>query len=354
MSTVPRFAPGRGLAARTALVVGIALLAALLAAFFWFVSHGLLVMFSAAVLAVVLEGLSGWVKSYSKLPRALALTVTVATIAVGLAAVLWIGGMRVSNQGPALRANLEQSVTHLESRLKQMGVNPSALGAPSGSEGLIHGALTHLLASRASISETVNFAADVLIIVVAGIYFAAQPTVYLETVVKLFPLERRDRLREVFRAVANALRRWVAGRLAAMLAVGIITTVGMLLLNVRLALLLGLMAGALTFIPYLGSIVSLIPAVLIALLNGPATALYVALLYLGAHITEGYVLTPIIQEEVVHLAPGWLIMAQLFGYLLAGVFGMAMATPVAVVVTIVVQMLYIQDVLGDHVRLLGN
>ncbi|HKJ09610.1 MAG TPA: AI-2E family transporter [Gammaproteobacteria bacterium] len=354
MSTVHRFAPGRGLAARTALVVGIALLATLLTAFFWFVSHGLLVMFSAAVLAVVLEGLSGWVRRYSKLPRALALTVTIATIAVGLAAVLWIGGMRISNQGPALRANLEQSVHHLESRLKKMGVNPSALGAPSGSGGLIHGALTHLLASRASISETVNFAADVLIIVVAGIYFAAQPTVYLETVVKLFPLERRDRLREVFRAVANALRRWVAGRLAAMLAVGIITTVGMLLLNVRLALLLGLMAGGLTFIPYLGSIVSLIPAVLIALLNGPATALYVALLYLGAHITEGYVLTPIIQEEVVHLAPGWLIMAQLFGYLLAGVFGMAMATPVAVVVTIVVQMLYIQDVLGDHVRLLGN
>ncbi len=148
-------------------------------------------------------------------------------------------------------------------------------------------------------------------------------------------------------------RAWAAGTARAKV-VGAITIMGMLLLNVRLALLLGFMAGALTFIPYLGSILSLIPAVLIALLNGPATALYVAVLYLGAHITEGYILTPLIQGEVVHLAPGWLIMAQLFGYLLAGVFGMATATPVAVVLTIVVQMLYLQDVLGDHVRLLGN
>lgn len=354
MSGVQEASPRRGLAARTALVLGIVMVTALVTAFFWFVSHGLLVMFSAAVLAVVLDGLSGWVGRYTRLPHGLALTATVAAIAVGLVAVLWVGGMRVSNQGPALRSNLQQSIGHLENRLKTMGVNPNALGGSAGSGGLMEGAVTHLLTSRASISETVDFAADLLIIVVAGIYFAAQPTVYLETAIKLFPRARRDRLREVFRAVANALRRWVAGRLAAMLAVGAITTIGMLLLNVRLALLLGFIAGALTFIPYLGSIVSLIPAVLIALLNGPATALYVTVLYVGAHITEGYILTPLIQEEVVHLAPGWLIMAQLFGYLLAGVFGMAMATPVAVVLTIVVQMLYVQDVLGDHVRLLGN
>jgi len=347
-------APPGALAARTALVLGMVLLGALLGAFVWYVSHGLLVMFSAAVLAVVLDGLTTMVCRYTRLPRRLALVLTVLAITGALGAVLWTGGVRVANQGPELRQNLEQSVGHLQAHLHAMGVSPRVLGESGASGGLIQGALARVLTSRASISETMRFATDLLVIVVAGIYFAANPRLYTETVIKLVPMGRRARLREVQAAVGVALRRWVAGRFAAMFAVGAMTTVGMLLLNVRLALLLGFIAGMLTFIPYLGTVISLIPAVLIGLLNGPATALYVALLYFGAHLLEGYVLTPLIQEEAVHLAPSWLIMAQVFGLLLAGIFGMAMATPVAVVITIVVQMLYVQDVLGDRVRLLGR
>lgn len=345
--------PAKGLAARTAPALGLVVLAALLVAFFWYVSHGVLVMFAAVVFAVVLDGLTGLLRHYARLPRGLALALTIVVIGAGVGALFWTSGVRVANQGPELRQSLEQSIGQLRDLLHQMGVNPQVLGS-STEGGLVQGAITYLLTSQASISETVSFATDLLVIVVAGIYFAVSPRFYTETVMKLFPLARRNRLREVQAALANALRRWVAGRFTAMLAVGVMTTIGLLLLDVRLALLLGFIAGALTFIPYLGTVISLIPATLIGLLNGPATALYVMVLYLGAHLVEGYLLTPLIQEEAVHIPPSWLIMAQLFGLLLAGVFGMAMATPVAVVVTIAVQMLYVQDVLGDHVRLLGK
>lgn len=340
-------------AARAVPVLGIGVLAALLAAFFWFASHGVLVIFTAAVLAVVLDGLTRLVRRYTRLPRALALALTVTCIGVGLAALLWTAGVRMARQAPALRDSLEQSVMQLESGMAQAGIRPDIFGGSTPST-LMQRAAERLLTSQASVSETIRLASDLMIIVVAGVYFAIHPRWYTETLVKLFPIPRRDRLRDVLGALGNALRRWMAGRIVAMLAVGILTTVGMLLLDVRLALLLGFIAAALTFIPYLGAIISLIPAVLVALLTGPATALYVALLFFGAHLLEGYVLTPLIQEETVHLAPGWLIVAQAFGFLLAGVFGMAMATPVAVVVTILVQTLYVQDVLGDRVRLLGN
>jgi predicted PurR-regulated permease PerM len=214
----------------------------------------------------------------------------------------------------------------LESGMAQAGIRPDIFGGSTPST-LMQQAAERLLTSQASVSETIRLASDLMIIVVAGVYFAIHPRWYTETLVKLFPIPRRDRLRDVLGALG---------------------------LDVRLALLLGFIAAALTFIPYLGAIISLIPAVLVALLTGPATALYVALLFFGAHLLEGYVPTPLIQEETVHLAPGWLIVALAFGFLLAGVFGMAMATPVAVVVTILVQTLYVQDVLGDRVRLLGN
>lgn len=335
-------------------MLGLALLTALLAGLFWFTGHGILVVFSAAVVAVVLDGLAGLVCRYTRLPRALALTLTVIAITLGLAALFWTAGTRMAAQAPALRSSLQQSVGELENRLRDAGVNLRILTGPEGSGGLVQGAVTRLLASEAPVAATLRFVGDLVVIVVAGIYFAVRPSIYTETLIKLFPIGRRDRLREVMRELANALRRWMAGRLVAMLAVGIMTTVGMLLLNVRLALSLGFIAGALTFIPYLGVIISLIPALLIALLTGTAVALYVVLLFFGAHLLEGYLLTPLIQKEAVHMAPGWLIVAQVFGFLLAGVFGMAMATPAAVVVTIVVQMLYVQDVLGDHVRVLGD
>ena len=139
-----------------------------------------------------------------------------------------------------------------------------------------------------------------------------------------------------------------------MLSVGLLTGIGLTLLQVKLAALLAVIACLLTFIPYLGTLISLFPAVLLGFLNSPMTVVYVILLYLGAHTLEGYVLSPLIQARTVHLAPGWLILSQLLGGLAAGIFGILIAAPLLVALTIIVQMLYVEDVLGDTVRILGE
>jgi len=345
---------GRGLSARLWLLLGVGLLAILVAASFWHVGHGLLVVFSAILFAVVLDGLTGLICRYTRLSRGVALALSIAVIVVALGALFWSSGVRAANQAPALRRALQEAMGQLGHLLHRLGVSPEVLSAQAAGKGMIQSAITGLLTSQASITQTVSFAGDQMVILVAGIYFAVNPEVYTETVIKLFPPARRARLREVRAVLANALHRWVAGRFAAMLAVGVVVTVGLLLLNVRLALILGFIAGAFTFLPYLGTVISVVPAALIGLLNGAPTALYVIILFFGAHLLEGYVLTPLIQQETVHLPPSWLIVAQLFGLLLAGILGMALATPLVVVITILVQMLYVQDVLGDDVRVLGG
>lgn len=345
---------GRTPATRMGLFLGLALSAILATVALWYGGHGLLVAFSAILLATVLDGLTGFICRHTRLHRGLALTLSILVIAGALGALFWSSGVRAANQAPALRNSLEQAMGQLEALLRRWGVSPEVLNHATAGGGLIQSAVTGLLTSQTSITQTMHVTTDLIVIVVAGIYFAVTPEVYSETVIKLFPHARRERLREVRSVLANAVRRWMAGRLVAMFAVGAMVTVGLLLLHVRLALLLGFIAGVFTFLPYLGTIISLMPAALIGLLNGPPTALYVILLFFGAHLMEGYVLTPLIQRETVHLPPSWLIIAQMFGLLLAGIFGMAMATPLVVVITIAVQMLYVQDVLGDEVRLLGR
>ncbi|MEJ2387614.1 MAG: AI-2E family transporter [Chromatiaceae bacterium] len=341
-------------AKRAGVAVGIGALAFLLLLFLRSVGQGLMVLFTAIVFAVVLDGITRRVSRFTRLPHRLALAFSLFTLALPLAAVSWVGGAGVARQAPELRQNLQQAVRQIQGQLTRLHLIPSRATPGSSTQDLIARGAHYILRSRSSIADLAQSAVELFVVLVTGIYFAASPTLYITTVVKLVPKHRRPRIRQVLDSVGKALRRWMVGRFAAMLAVGLITGIGMWLLNVRLAVVLGFIAGVLTFVPYLGTIISLIPAVLSALLTSPMTAVYVTLLFAFAHFFEGYILTPLVIEEAVRLPPGWLITAQVFGALLGGMFGVLIATPVALVGAILVQTLYVEDMLGDQVHILGE
>jgi predicted PurR-regulated permease PerM len=108
------------------------------------------------------------------------------------------------------------------------------------------------------------------------------------------------------------------------------------------------MAGLLNFIPNVGPTLALGPPLLFGLQQSPMTAVYVFCLYLGLQFVETYVITPLIEQHQVNLPPGVTIPVQVLFGLVAGVFGVAMATPLAVVVMVLVREYYVKDVLGDH------
>lgn len=341
-------------AQRCAIVAGISILALAAAAFLWEVSQGVLVIFSAILLAVMLNGLSEMLTRHVHMHRRWALAVTITLLGLLIIGVFMLGGSRILSEAPQLRHGLTQSLGQIRHKLQSMGVNPKAMGLSGGGINSIPSGAALFEHVNGYISTSIELATDTLVILVAGIYFAASPRLYIHTATLLCPPSKRARVHDIAHEVGNGLWRWLLGRCASMLAVGVMAIVGLSALGVHLAVLLGFIAGALTFIPYLGTIISLMPAVLMGLLQSPMTAVYVLLLFLGAHLLEGYILTPLIQEKTVHLAPAWLIVAQLLGGLAAGIFGIVIAAPVMVVVTIMVQMLYIEDVLGDNVRLLGE
>lgn len=190
---------------------------------------------------------------------------------------------------------------------------------------------------------------NALIIAFVGVYLAAQPFLYIDGIVTLVPKAKRARARQVLDEIGRTLSRWLFGKLCAMIVVGVATAAGLGMLGVPLALILGIIAGLLDFIPYLGPLMAAVPGVLIALTISPELAMYTVALFVCIQTAEGYLLTPLIAKKAVSLPPAITIAAQVLLGTLFGLTGVALATPLAALLAVLVSMLYVQDVLGDDV-----
>jgi predicted PurR-regulated permease PerM len=196
--------------------------------------------------------------------------------------------------------------------------------------------------------------ASVVIVAFVGIYLAVRPASYINGLVRLFPADKRPRTREIMHEIGHVLAQWLLGKMISMVIIGCLTALGLALLDVPLAMVLGILAGLLDFIPYIGPIMAGLPAVLIAFSESPTLALYVLLLFVGLQTTEAYLLSPLIERRTVSLPPAITIMMQTLLGTFFGLAGIALATPLTAVLAVLVTMLYVQDVLGDPVKIPGE
>ncbi|MFN2397953.1 MAG: AI-2E family transporter [Gemmatimonadaceae bacterium] len=199
------------------------------------------------------------------------------------------------------------------------------------------------------LSSTLTVFAGLLLITFLAIYIAAEPHVYHRGLMHLFPHRGRSRAGEVFTAIAAVLRRWLVTQLIAMLVIGVVTTVGLLILDVKAAYALGLIAGLMEFIPTVGPILSAIPAIAMGFLDSPEKALYVTLLYVGVQFLENHILIPMLMKGGVDLPPAMTIVSQAVMALVFGFLGLMVAVPMLAAIMVPMKMLYVQDVVGDAV-----
>lgn len=314
----------------------------------------LLTVFAGILLAVFLSGLTSQPQEHLSLPRPVALSMVLVALS-GLLVGLWmLVGPDISEQVTALAALLPDAAERLGTRLRSAAgryewageyLSPSELIPPVSS---VLGGVTNVFRG------TLDLVVNAFIILFIGIYGAAAPQHYVDSVVLLVPSTRRARARDVIHAIARALRWWVAGRFVMMTIVGVLTALGLGIAGIPSPMALGLVAALFSFIPYLGPVLSVVPAVLVASTLSLTKVLYVLLVYGTVQILESYLITPLVQERAVHILPAAIITAQFIGGVVAGAAGVLLATPVAVVVIVLVQTLYVEDVLGDEVALLGE
>jgi predicted PurR-regulated permease PerM len=193
-----------------------------------------------------------------------------------------------------------------------------------------------------------------VVVIFAGIYLAAQPNFYRAGAIKLVPPRRRKVAAEAMLESERALRLWLKGQAIAMLVVGVLTGAGLWLIGMPSALVLGLIAGLLEFIPFAGPIIAAIPAVMLALVIGPEMVIWVALLYLAIQQLEGTLLAPMIQQYAVDL-PGVVLLFSMIGFgILFGTLGVILAAPLAVVTLVLVKRLYVIETLDTQTPIPGE
>lgn len=347
---------GSGFVSRVLVTIGLVVLAGLLVYFFGQLIEVLLVVFAATLLAVAITGVRCIIQNRTPLSAGWSMVATYVLVVVmiaGAAAVIW---PQLSEQIPKFIDKVPQAFEQLREMTDRMPWVEGAIedaGDSDDGDNDDNGfnIPSHLLGV---FSTTLGAIASLSLIVLIAIYFTLSPAAYVQNLLILVPQARRKRAEEVMQAQTRSLRFWLAGRLASMVFVGVFAGVGLMLLGVPMAFTLGLIAGVATFIPYIGPILGAIPAMMVALLQGPMVVLYVAILYFVVETAESSLIYPLANKKAVHIAPAYTVIIQLAGGVIAGIPGVIVATPLAVVGAVTIQLLYVEDVLGEDVEILGS
>ena len=314
----------------------------------------LILIFAGILLAVFLDGITTLASKWLRIPRGFALTLVVLLVLGGSAGFFWLAGPQILRQGQVLGQKLPQSVALLQTNLEKYDWG-RALLASLPSLGQLQLSFASILGSISqAFSITIEFLGVLVFIFFIGLYLAASPESYQRGALLLLSQEHRARGREVIAALGLALRWWLLGRAVTMTLMGTLTALALRLAGVPFALVLGVIAGLLLFVPYLGALVAAVPAVLVGLMESPSKAFWVAVIYTGIHVFEGYCITPFVQKRAVALPPALLLSVQILAATLFGAIGVIFSTPLTVVVIVLIQTLYVQNVLGERVQVLGQ
>lgn len=330
------------------IVVGIASLTGILVLLAEATIHILLLVFAGIVLAVYLRGLANLLASRTPLGPRLALACVVLVHLMVLAALVVYAVPVLDAQIAELSEKLPAAIERLEDWLRShtwgrwllaQAPDPSSIAQSDGG-----GWVSRI---TGVFSATMSAVVGLFIILFVGLYGAAEPDVYRRGLLHLFPEERRDRVNEILRRMVRTLRWWLVGRVVSAAIVGVLTALGLWIIGVPLAFLMGIIAGALTFIPNVGPTIAVVPPALLALLNSPQDALIVVIYYVGVQLVESYVITPMIERRAIHVPPALLLTVQALFAVLTGVVGLAMADPLLAVILVLVQALHVEDVIGE-------
>ena len=322
----------------------------LLLYFVWYASDLLMLVFAGVLISILLRGFTRFLVEKTRIARGLALTIVSLALIVLVTFGTYLIAGRIGSQWSDLQQQLPQAVANLTNYLGQYEWVRGALDSlPNFADWFAARSSTIVSRVTGLASTTLGVALNVIIVVIIGLYLASEPELYSRGVKHLLPFGLRRRTGEVLSAIDTALWHWLGGRFVLMLVNGTATALGLWLLGVPLALALGLLAGLLNFVPNFGPFIAAVPAVLIAFLQSPQQAVYVALLYLVLQMIDGYVLTPLVDRRSVELPPVLTITAQVLLGSVFGFTGLLLASPLTAMVMILVKMLYVEDVIGDSV-----
>jgi predicted PurR-regulated permease PerM len=306
----------------------------------------LLMTFMGVLIAVYFHGLADFIAQKTKISRKFSLFISIAGTITLLSAMIWIIGSTVQQQAAQLSHTLPQIIGTAKTKLAGSAAGQQLLGYTSGdnSKKLLDAASTFF-------SSSFGVIGDLCIILFLGIFFTADPSLYKDSLLAILPPQQEIDGGIIWSRISDALKAWIKTKLISTVLVTIVVALGLMIIGLPGTLVLGLIAGLLDIIPNFGPVIAMIPGVLLGLMISPQMAVIAALIYVACETIVGSIFMPLIQKRMTNIPPAITMISQLVMGLICGLMGIILAVPILLVLTIVVDELYIKKKKAARVAL---
>ena len=355
-------APSSGLARQIAVGgIGIAAFAATLA-LAWHSAATLFLLFAGILFGVFLNAMTNLLRRVIGGNHTLGLVVVCMLFTGILSGVVVLGGATIAQQVTALSSTIRSQVGHVKGYLEDHGIDTSFLNLGSGSATSNANGTSSPTPSRgpklpdagtiasgtgAIVSQTFRIISGIFegvgnffVVIFLGLLLAAQPKVYRDGILRYVPPRHLQQAADQIDDISETLRRWLLGQMATMSTLFLLTWIGLSIIGIPGALVLGFLTGLLTFIPNVGAVLAGFLIVLASLGSGLTAILSAFGLYLAIQFLEGNILTPLIQRHAISIPPATLFAAQIFLGVLFGLWGLALALPLIAVIKVILNHLW--------------
>ncbi len=169
--------------------------------------------------------------------------------------------------------------------------------------------------------------ASFVIVIVVSFYLAVQDNGIKNLLRTIIPKKYETHALNLWSRAQKKMGHWFQGQLLLAIVVGVLVYIGLSLLHIRFAFLLAIIAGIFELVPYIGPIISAVPAVILAFIQAPFLAVWVTVLYVAIQQVENYLLVPLGMKRVVGVDAIVVIVSLLIGGKLLGILGVILAVP---------------------------
>jgi predicted PurR-regulated permease PerM len=338
--------------------IGVVGFAALLL-FTWYFAATLFLILAGVLLGVALNAMTDILGRVVKLRHSLRLAIVCLALAGALSGVIFLGGATIAEQATALSGTIKSQLVNVKAFLDRNGIdtgyfdlaNPASQTAAPGASETPASATRRNLPSAGTLASsggaivsqtfklllgTVSAVGNFFIVLFLGLAFAAQPSVYRNGLLYMAPARHRARAAVIVDRIGETLQRWLIAQMITMAAVFVVTWIGLTIIGIESAFILGIQAGLLAFIPTVGALVAGLIVVLASLASGWVAAASALVLFLGIHAMESYVLTPMVQRQALEIPPATLFAFQILLGVVFGIWGITLALPLIAIVKVLI------------------
>ncbi|MES2809519.1 MAG: AI-2E family transporter [Bacteroidota bacterium] len=299
----------------------------------------LLLVLAGALMSVYFHGLGDAIQRRTKLGRKPAMAISVIVTVVFLGAIFWFMGSELQVQVAELSNTLPHTIATAQAKLGRSAVGQKILQGISGfnTEKLMN-------TIPGFFSTTFGVLGDMYIILFLGIFFTTNPSLYKDGILLLVPRSKKGLGSCIMDRISLSLKGWLKGTLFSMLCITILIGTALTIVGMPVALILALITGLLEMVPSIGSLIAMIPGVLLAFTVSTNMAILVAIIYITSQTIVANIVTPLIQKKMINLPPALTLISQLIMGTVSGALGVILAVPLLAIVIILVDELYVKKI----------